>query len=298
MKTGIIGGSSGLGKWMVQFLRKKGWEVRFSSADQLSETAGNAELAEWAELVILAVPIRAMEQTLAEIYPLLHGKWLADLSSVKTIVVEEFYRLAAVHPQVQPAGYASIHPMFGPSLRTLSGQVVLLNHFYGSEAQFEPLLDAFRQEGALLYSLEYQQHDRIMGVVQGLNHFNVFVAASVLERMSGELGHIRHLASPPYRIFLIFCSRYVLQQPALYADIQFFNPFVAHTLEVFMEEAARLRHIIGQKDREAFCQYVENARRYFAENQDDVPVSDHLIEQLGAYEANMLAGRIMAPEQR
>ncbi len=282
MKIGIVGGSRGMGRWMLEFFKKRGYYTCFTSADGESMFDSNVEMVGAVDTVLLCVPISAMQPVLEEIYPHLHGKMLVEVASVKKFVIEKFEALQQQHPSVN-CDFSSVHPMFAPTLVHLQGQVMLFTWQSGKGETAAWLRQEFTRGRARLFDLDYLAHDRIMGVVQGLNHFNVFVSGRTLERLSGHTGSIKDFASPSYRIFLIFYARYVLQDPQLYAEIQMYNEFVPEVLEIFKQEVENLLSIIKNKDRQAFVDYVKSARPYFEENTEDLGISSHLIEQLGEY---------------
>ncbi|GAA4819864.1 prephenate dehydrogenase/arogenate dehydrogenase family protein [Algivirga pacifica] len=282
-KIGVIGGSQGLGSWFVTYFRSRQVEVTFTSTDEYSEMASNKELVEYADIILLAVPISSMVPVLTEIYPLLHGKVLIEICSVKKFLIEHYEQLRQQYPAVE-LGFCSIHPMFGPRIHSLTGQVVLFNHQENLEANtLLGLKDLLQADGAELYEIPYVEHDKMMGIVQGLNHFNVFVSARTLARFEGDFEDIKKVASPPYRIFIVFFTRYVLQNPLLYADIQMNNEYVFEVVRIFRDEMNRLFDIIQTRDRQGFVNYIEEMQPYFQQNEQDREVSTHLIEQLGVY---------------
>ncbi|MDW7693402.1 prephenate dehydrogenase/arogenate dehydrogenase family protein [Flammeovirgaceae bacterium SG7u.111] len=283
LKVGVIGGRRGLGSWLVKYFADKGFEVYFSSRSDTSIIKNNIDLVQKTDLIFLSVPIQNMEGVLEEIFPYLDGKHLVEVCSVKKFLVDKYQSLKGDYPDINTHFY-SIHPMFSQRIRTLKGQVILFNYASKDDGSLMPeLWDIFASNEATLYDLDYITHDKVMGVVQGLNHFNIFVSAKTLARMSPQIGKIKDYSSPPYRIFLIFFSRYVLQDPGLYADIQMYNEFVPEVLGIFKEEVDKLFDVIQTKDRDTFIKYVESSRFYFEENEEDMGISNHLIEQLGRY---------------
>jgi prephenate dehydrogenase len=280
-RVGVIGGSQGMGRWLVNFLSGKGLQVSFSSNDEHSQFASNSDLVGASDVVILAVPISKMERVLAEIYPGLAGQLLIDVCSVKSGIVAAYQRVSEQQKEVE-GQYLSIHPMFAPSVKSVEGQVVIFN--YASrveEATQQYWKGLFASEGALVQDITYDEHDRLMGVIQGLNHFNVFVSAKTLAHMGADLDFIKTLSSPTYRIFLLFYTRYVLQNPRLYAEIQIFNPFVKEVTQLFMKEAQILLTVVENGDFEGFENYVKEIQPFFANNRGDSVISDKLIDALG-----------------
>ena len=288
-KIGVIGGSQGMGKWLVEYFRAKGFEVGFSSNDSRTQYLTNVQLVTDSDIIFLAVPISAMESVMDQIFPYLEGRTVIDVCSVKSGIVEKFTRLLDLYDSVE-CNYLSIHPMFAPSIESVVGQVVLFNYAHTSDPHIvEFWKSIFADDGAEVMEVDHIEHDKTMGIIQGLNHFNVFVSAKTLARHGDNLELIKRLSSPTYRIFVIFFTRYVMQSPRLYAEIQIFNPYVKEIVRLFMDEAEQLLNVIESKDFDGFENYVLGMQPFFAANTEDTQLSNFLIEKLGAYIADKKA---------
>lgn len=285
-RVGVIGGSKGMGKWLVDYLKAKGFEVGFSSNDSRTQYLTNVQLVTDSDIIFLAVPISSMEETLDQIFPYLEGRTLIDVCSVKSGIVDKFNRLKELYDCVE-CNYLSIHPMFAPTIESVLGQVVLFNYADISDPNVTAFWQTiFAKDGAEVTEVDYVEHDKTMGIIQGLNHFNVFVSAKTLARHGDNLELIKRLSSPTYRIFVIFFTRYVMQSPRLYAEIQIFNPFVKEIVRLFMEEAQELLNVIEKQDFDGFENFVLSMQPFFASNTEDTQLSNYLIEKLGNYIAD------------
>lgn len=285
-RVGVIGGSHGMGKWLVDYLKAKGFVVGYSSKDSRTQYLSNVQLATDSDIIFLAVPISSMEETLDQIFPYLEGRTLIDVCSVKSGIVDKFLRLRELYDCVE-CNYLSIHPMFAPSVSSILGQVVLFNYASTSDPSVKAFwMKLFADDGAEVTEVAYTEHDKTMGLIQGLNHFNVFVSARTLAQNGNNLDLIKKLSSPTYRIFVIFFTRYVMQSPRLYAEIQIFNPYVKEVVQLFMKEAQHLMTIIEHKDFDGFEQYVLDMQPFFQSNTEDTQLSNYLIDQLGTYIAD------------
>ncbi|GAB4339366.1 MAG: hypothetical protein OHK0038_18480 [Flammeovirgaceae bacterium] len=272
----------GMGSWIVRFCLENHLEVRFTSQDTLTQFVNNQELVKWADVIFLAVPISSMTTVIDEIYPFMNGKLMIDVCSVKKFIFDKYHSLQKQYPHIQ-ATLSSVHPMFSQTIQQLTGQVIIIIQEGSDNHIISQLKSLWNSKGAFLYDLEYLEHDKMMGLVQGLNHFSVFVSAKTLQKFECELDKIKNLSSPAYRIFVIFFTRYVLQNPALYADIQIYNEFVLEVVKMFKAEVDRLYTIISQKNKNEFVQYVNEIKPYFSGNKIDDTLSNHLIEQLGLF---------------
>ncbi len=284
-RIGVIGGSQGMGKWLVNYFQNKGFVVGFSSNDSRTQYLTNVQLVTDSDVIILAVPISHMEKVLDQIFPYLEGRTVIDVCSVKSGIVEKFQRLHELYNSVE-CSYLSIHPMFAPTIESVVGQVILFNYAHVRKSSTtEKWKSFFAEGGAQVMEVDHIEHDKTMGIIQGLNHFNVFVSAKTLARHGDNLELIKRLSSPTYRIFVIFFTRYVMQTPRLYAEIQIFNPYVKEIVRLFMEEAQQLLTVIEQQDFDGFENYVLGMQPFFAANTEDTQLSNYLIEKLGAYMA-------------
>ncbi|MEO2154214.1 MAG: prephenate dehydrogenase dimerization domain-containing protein [Nanoarchaeota archaeon] len=100
---------------------------------------------------------------------------------------------------------------------------------------------------------DYKKHDKIMVLIQGLNHFNIFVLAKVLEEVAKEnnlsIKELKQLASS-YSIFITFFTRYVLQNEKLYSEIQITNDYNNKIIGKFLDIAKELTNFVKNKEKE------------------------------------------------
>ena len=198
------------------------------------------------------------------------------------LLSKKLKELQSTYLSISPQ-YLSIHQMFGPSITDVNGQTILITHQQNCETNtllfFKHIFEA---QGAIVYEIDYERHDKIMAIIQGLNHFNVFISAKTLSLTFEDLELIKKLSSPTYRIFLIFYTRYVLQSPKLYAEIQIFNPYIKEIISLFMEESKKFLSLIEEKNFHGFEAYIHSMQPFFEKNREDSHVSDILIKELGS----------------
>ena len=101
-----------------------------------------------------------------------------------------------------------------------------------------------------------------------------------MARFNEDFEDIKSVASPPYRIFIVFYTRYVLQNPLLYADIQMRNEYVYDVVRIFRDEMNKLFDIIQTRDRDQFMNYITEMQGFFDQNNGDIEVSAHLMQKL------------------
>ncbi|HIQ39458.1 MAG TPA: prephenate dehydrogenase/arogenate dehydrogenase family protein, partial [Methanothermococcus okinawensis] len=180
MMVSIIGGTDGLGKWFARFLKSRGFDVVVTGRDVnkgknvekelgVIFTRDNIEAAKRGDIVIVAVPINVTESVIREVAPhVREGSLLMDITSIKEIPARTMEEYVKEGVCVIPT-----HPMFGPSTPSLKRQVVILtpSEKHMSNPWFKKVKDFLEREGARVVVMSPREHDRVMGVIQGLTHY-------------------------------------------------------------------------------------------------------------------------------
>jgi prephenate dehydrogenase len=288
MQVAVIGGTRGLGNWMANFLTKKGCQVTITGRNSLmgeniankmgaSYTSNNVEAALRAEIVILAVPIDATVRTINEVAPhMREGSLLVDVTSVKE-------KPAAVMHQHAPEGVEVLptHPMFGPRIRSLEGQVVVLTPTEEGN-WYHKVVDFLEKEQARVLVTTPELHDRMMSVVQGLTHFAYISIASAIEKMQVDVKESRKFASPIYSLMLDMIARIVAQNPYLCYSIQTQNRYIPEVHETFLETFQDLKSMINQKNQDEFVKSMSSAAKHLDDLEAALGRSDKAISALSA----------------
>ncbi len=252
-RIAIVGGTGGMGRLFHRFFRDLGHEVLAAGLDTALRPV---EAAARADVVLVSVPIEATEAAIAEVGPAVReGGLLCDLTSVKAVPVRAMLRAA---PRAEVVG---THPMFGPSVRSLRGQTVVLCPARG-EAGLAWLRAALASQGAVVKVTDPETHDRMMAVVQVLTHFSTIALGGALRRNGVDVPESLTFTSPIYRLELTMVGRLFAQDPGLYAEIEMRNPETPRVLEALRESSSRLAEIVARGDRAAFVAEFEETRRF------------------------------------
>jgi prephenate dehydrogenase len=252
-KAGIIGGTGKIGRLFAGVFERAGYEVLVSGR---STKLSAADLAKHCGTVIVSVPIRATVRVIGEIAPLLtKNQLLCDLTSLKMAPVAAMLRTKAE--------VIGLHPMFGPTVRSLAGQTIIACPARCTEKECDALLAIFRAEGATCTIATPEAHDRMMAVVQGLTHFVTLCMAESVRRADLDINETRAFTSPVYQIELALMGRLLSQDPDLYADILQQNPFVPEVLAACRSSAAHLAGIVLSQDPDRFRVFFQTNSHYF-----------------------------------
>jgi prephenate dehydrogenase len=272
MKFAIIGGTRGLGEWIARFLKSKGFSVVITGRDQISGnhvskklgvdySPDNKKAASNSDVVIIAVPIDITEDVIREVAPYLKkGSLLMDVTSVKekpALLMNELVR--------EGVDFLPAHPMFGPRIRSLDGQVVVLTPLKKSDWYFK-VLNFLENEKSRVLVTTPQKHDKMMSVVQVLTHFAYISIAFAIEKLEVDIKESRKFASPIYSLMVDTISRIVAQNPYLAYSIQVENLYANETREKFFEAITEMKEMLSQEDQQGFVKAMSSA----AKNLDDL----------------------------
>jgi len=288
MKVAVIGGTRGLGYWIASYLKEKKQTVTITGRDSLvgetaaeligvSYTPNNQTAASEADIVILSVPIESTPQTIKDLGPFMKkGSLLMDVTSIKEEPALLMQKYAPEGVEVLPA-----HPMFGPRIRSLEGQVVVLTPLEKGK-WYSRVVNFLESEKVRVLSTTPEVHDRMMSVVQGLTHFAYMSIAATLKRLEVDLKESRKFSSPIYSLMLDMIARIVAQNPYLCYSIQTKNSHIKETHQAFLETFQELEAMIENENQEEFVKAMSSAAKHLDDIEASLGRSDKAISALNA----------------
>jgi len=253
MHIGIIGGTRGMGNWFARFFESEGYGVHISG-----RTTGMniKEMADRCNVVIVSVPIRDTVSVINTVGPLMgRDALLMDMTSLKREPVNAM--AAASISEV-----VGCHPLFGPQVDTMEGQNIVLCPIRG-ERWLHWLKSIFSKRGANVIETTPENHDRMMAVVQGLNHLNTVVMGIALSRAGFILPELKSYATPAFRAKLKIIKTVFGQNPGLYAEIMTMNPDISSFVEMYASILVDLETVILRGDAGAMTALIEKHADYF-----------------------------------
>jgi len=286
MKVSVIGGTRGLGYWIARFLKDEGFSVIITGRDREAGLAAaerigadycpdNTRAASASDVVIVSVPIDVTPNVLREVAPnVREGCLLMDVTSVK----EEPARIMA---ELIPDGayFIPAHPMFGPRVTSLEGQVVVLTPTEDNP-WLEPLKEFLEERKARVIVTDPEKHDLMMAVVQVLTHFAYISIAATLESAGVDIRESRKFASPIYNLMIDTIARIVAQNPYLAYSIQTHNRHARRMRDLFLETAGELRDLLDSGAMDEFVRRMSLAAKNIDDIESSLGRSDKAIEAL------------------
>jgi prephenate dehydrogenase/chorismate mutase/prephenate dehydrogenase len=266
-KITVIGGRGRMGKLFAQQLSAAGHNV--SVLGNQDWEYANILLGE-ADLVLISVPIeRTVDVIQRAAEYLAPTTALADITSIKTEPVQTMleYHIGPV---------MGLHPMFGPSIKSFSGQKVVVCPGRQDDS-FQWLLQFIASKGAELIVCTPEEHDWIMVIVQATRHFSRFSLGVFLAAEKIDIDRSLSMSSPSYRQEIDIVNRLFAQSPSLCVDIMLATEERCQAIEKLANTYSRLAQLVAKKDRAALIQEFETTQSFFKQKSDPPLESNYAI---------------------
>ena len=292
MKIGIIGGSDGLGKTLVYYLRDE-FDVTITArnhqkgrkvAEELNVkyVESNTQLAEMIDMLIISVPINNTPTVIREVAPFMKkGSVMIDVTSIK----EE--PLKAMEEYLPPnVEYIPTHPIFGPRTTEVDNQIIALTPTKKGK-WYPKVYNYLASKNMRIIETTAKHHDYMMSIVQVLTHFSFISTASAMAKLKVDINETEDYESPIYNLMIDMIARIVSQNPYLTYYIQTMNNNGPKIRKAFSDAVDELRGTIDNNDDEKFVEIAIKATKNMGDIQDALGMSDKAITAL-SHEFNLL----------
>ncbi len=236
--VGIVGGTGKMGDWFADLFRLHGLAV-FCSGRRTEFRA--RDLARRCDVVIVSVPVADTVKIIEEIGPLVRqSSLLMDLTSVKEAPLSAMLKYSS-------SEVVGGHPLFGPEDSDSDGKRMVFCPGRG-EYGMKWATGLLEKSGIEIVFMNPVEHDRIMGLVQGVNHFSTLAMALCICGSGFELEDILKCSTMTFRRRLARIRSMLGQSPSLFESIIVDNPRADKSIEQFKDSVERLFQIVKGKD--------------------------------------------------
>ena len=251
-EIGIIGGTGGIGRWFADFFRKEGYTVHVSGRKTGMDIP---TLARECDVVIVSVPIGATCEIIEKVGPHMRkGTLLMDMTSLKIEPVISMLK----HSISEVIG---AHPLFGPGVDTLAGHNVVLCPAR-TEKWIGRLKRVLEEGGARIVETTPEKHDRMMAIVQGLNHLNTITMGVVLSKAGTDLSELKDFATPVFNAKIDILKKVFGSSPGLYAEIITLNPDINNVLDIYEKTLSEIKNLVNNRDAKGLTEMIEAHSNY------------------------------------
>ena len=257
----VIGGAGKMGRWFVRFFQSQQYHV--TVADPAPCELADAAYPSWqdagldVDVIVVATELALSRRILEELVAAAPAALLFDIGSLKTPLRDPLAAAARAGLNV-----TSLHPMFGPDTRLLSGRHMVFVDV-GNASATAAARDLFAATMVEQVDMDLDEHDRLIAYVLGLSHaLNIAFFTALAE--SGEaVPRLKQLSSTTFDAQLGVARDVARESPSLYFEIQHLNEFGLYPLAALSDAAERLLQCVRSGDAEAFSALMQNGSRYF-----------------------------------
>ena len=214
------------------------------AADDLLAEVGSADV------VVLAVPVKAMETVLAEIRPALRAETIiTDVGSVKGNVIRAAEKLFGG----VPAGFVPAHPIAGSEKSGVAAadetlfehHKVIITPLPQSDPKAVTLISRMWQAvGSEVLQMDVERHDEVLAATSHLPHLLAFSLVDTLAQEQERTDIFRYAAGG-FRDF----TRIAASDPTMWHDIGLANKqAILQKIDEFTEGVEQLREAIENED--------------------------------------------------
>ncbi len=262
----IIGGAGTMGRWFTSFLNSQDYDVEI--ADPAGPVDGVCSHEDWEELdltydvIIVTTPIRQTREVLLKLAERRPDGLVFDIASIKGPISDALKKLV-------DAGVTatSIHPMFGPDKKLLSGQHVVFIDL-GVQEAVERAKHLFGGTMARLVDMDLDTHDHVIAYVLGLSHAVNIAFFSALSNCGYNLDDLQQMSSTTFSDQVEVAEQVARENPRLYYEIQAFNEFNAEALDKLESAFDAIQNVVSDHEEEEFVSLMKSGRSFLMEEDD------------------------------
>jgi len=257
----IVGGAGKMGGWFTDFFASQGFAT--TVADTGVED-GPGLFSNWTEagidydVIVVAAPLAVSGRILAQLAVLKPKGLVFDIGSLKTPLIDGLMELRDAGCRV-----TSLHPMYGPDTRLLSGHHLIFCDVGSAEAT-DAARELFNSTMVEQLDMGLDDHDRLIAYVLGLSHaLNIAFFTALAE--SGEAApRLARLSSTTFDSQLLVSAAVAQDNPHLYFEIQNLNKFGLGPLDALCDASSRIREVVAGGDEAGFVELMEKGKQYMA----------------------------------
>ena len=269
--VGIIGGTGQMGRLFKKFFERNDCKVLISSRKTKIKPV---DCAKQSDVVLISVPIDKTTKVIGLICPhIKKNALLIDTTSIKKEPVNAMLRCSSCE-------VVGMHPMFGPNVGSFKNQIVVLCPARAKK-RLKWLKNILQRDEAIIKISTPEKHDKMMSIIQGLNHFNSLCMAHAMKSLGINLKESLEYASPIYELKISVIGKILNEDPNLYANVETANPENKKALLAYINSAKKLQKIIETKNKADFIKYFNACSKFFGGFKAEAEeLTDYLIEQM------------------
>lgn len=261
-KALVIGGAGKMGDWFVRFFQSQGFDTAVADP---GTGDGPGRYQKWTDagveydMIVVAAPLAVSGRILAQLAVLRPPGIVFDIGSLKSPLLDGLRELKDAGVRV-----TSLHPMFGPDTRLLSGKHLIFCDAGNAEAT-QAAKELFSSTMAEQIDMSLADHDRLIAYVLGLSHALNIAFFTALEESGEAAPKLAKMSSTTFDSQLLVSAAVARDNPHLYFEIQHLNRYGLDPLDALAEAARRVREVVANGDEAGFIRLMEKGKAYLAQ---------------------------------
>ena len=256
--VGIIGGTGRMGTRFANLFKRHG--LRVLCAGRKTGITPST-VAQQSDVVVVSVSIPNTVKVIQEIGPMVRENGLLmDLTSLKRGPMEAMLKYSR-------AEVVGAHPLFGPKERLIKGQKMVICPGRG-ERGLKWLRGILKKAGIRVVVMDPEVHDRIMGLIQGVNHFSALALALCISRSGFSLDDVLRCSTQTFNRRIDRIRAIVGQPSELFESLLMDNPGAGEFIEQYLDAVEGMIEITRECNTEAFRGLFNSLKTFFKINQE------------------------------
>jgi prephenate dehydrogenase len=260
----IIGAGGAMGKWFSEYFTKKGFQVTgFDNTNPVLKTIKKAESLIGAILnvdyVLLSTPTKKTPEIIRLIAKeMKRESYLIDITSQKAKTATALGKIPA---KVLPV---CIHPMFGPGVKNLKNQNIILIPIKDGKKELDVAKNLF-PDGNFV-TIDSTEHDKKIAMILGLTHLINIAFANILGK-DEKISLTEKMAGTTFKVQKILSESIMTESPELIESI-ISNPEIRKVAEEFWKDIGRLLASAQEGKSEEIIEYISMNKEKISQNAD------------------------------
>lgn len=259
----IVGGAGEMGGWMREFFRASGHRVGIVDpradrhrAEGYTVHPDLARAAQDADVIVVATPMRVAPSVYRELLKTESEGVIFDILSIKQPILPWVRR--GIHSGLH---LTSVHPLFGPSARTLSGRNLLVVECGDPRADLRAH-HLFGASSLTITHVPIDHHDLLMAETLALPHIVALLFGEVLAASPRAPRELWHAAPTSFLRQLESTQVIASESPELSLDIQHLNPASEALFERLEKALQAMRKAVREGDSATYHRQMDEARAW------------------------------------
>ena len=259
----IVGVLGEMGKWFSDFFQNQGHNVSVydtkGKSDSFTSYCSLEDGIKDASCALIATPLEAVPEVIIQLSELNFQGIVFDIASFKG-----YLKGAIQQANDHSISITSIHPMFGPNVRTLSDKVICFCDC-GNKWANQKVESFFKSTAASTVRLSLDEHDRIISYVLGLSHIINIIFIKVLTEGGYQYTDLKQIASTTFLSQMVTASSVIKENPNLYYTIQKLNPYKKDLFKKITNTVEQIIDIVLSDNKEKFIEIMERGENWLGQ---------------------------------